>query len=82
MREGIMDDKSKIDDNSSDFLPDLTEEKPFEQISFEEKVKKVNERFAKVFCLFLWLCINVLCDVGECCESVPLDHTGSYILSA
>ena len=36
--------------------------------------------YAKFFCLFLlWLCINVLCNVGECCESVPLDHTGSYI---
>ena len=34
---------------------------------------------AKFFCLFLWLCINVLHDVGECCESVPLDRTGSYI---
>ena len=35
--------------------------------------------YAKFFCLFLWLCINVLRDVGECCESVPLDRTGSYI---
>ena len=35
--------------------------------------------YAKFFCLFLWLCINVLCDIGECCESVPLDRTGSYI---
>ena len=34
---------------------------------------------AKFFCLFLWLYINVLRDVGECCESVPLDHTGSYV---
>ena len=35
---------------------------------------------AKFFCLFLlWLCINVLRDVGECCKSVPLDRTGSYI---
>ena len=25
------------------------------------------------------LCINVLRDIGECCESVPLDRTGSYI---
>ena len=33
---------------------------------------------AKFFCLFLWLCINVLRDIGECCESVPLDRTGSY----
>ena len=38
--------------------------------------------YAKFFCLFLWLCINVLCSIGECCESVPLDCTGSYILSA
>ena len=35
--------------------------------------------YAKFFCLFLLLCINVLCDFGECCESVPLDCTGSYI---
>ena len=35
--------------------------------------------YAKFFCLFLWLCINVLHDVGECCESVPLDCTGSYV---
>ena len=35
---------------------------------------------AKFFCLFLlWLCINILRDFGECCESVPLDHSGSYI---
>ena len=27
----------------------------------------------------LWLCINVLHDIGECCESVPLDCTRSYI---
>ena len=40
-------------------------------------VKKSQD--AKFFCLFLWLCINVLCDIGECCESVPLDHTGSYV---
>ena len=37
---------------------------------------------AKFFCLFLWLCINVLRGIGECCESVPLDRTGSYVLSA
>ena len=35
--------------------------------------------YAKFFCLFLWLCMNVLCDVGECCESVHLDRTGSYV---
>ena len=35
--------------------------------------------YAKFFCLFLWLCINVLRDVGECCTSVPLDRTGSYV---
>ena len=34
---------------------------------------------AKFFCLFLWLCINVLHNVGECCESVPLGCTGSYV---
>ena len=40
----------------------------------------VQRKIAKFFCLFLlWLCINVLCNIGECCESVPLDHTGSYI---
>ena len=38
--------------------------------------------YAKFFCLFLWLCINVLRGIGECCESVPLDRAGSYILSA
>ena len=38
--EGIMDDKSKIDNNSSDFLLDLTEEKTFEQISFNKKLGK------------------------------------------
>ena len=37
---------------------------------------------AKFFCLFFWLCINVLRDIGQCCESVPLDRTGSYVLSA
>ena len=37
---------------------------------------------AKFFFLFLWLCINVLGNIGECCESVPLDCTGSYVLSA
>ena len=35
--------------------------------------------YAKFFCLFLWLCINVLRDIGECCESVPLGRTGSYV---
>ena len=34
---------------------------------------------ARFFCLFLWLCINVLCAIGECCESVPLDRSGSYV---
>ena len=34
---------------------------------------------------FAWLdclsdfCISVLRDFGECCESVPFDHSGSYI---
>ena len=31
------------------------------------------------FSFLLWLCINILCDFEECCESVPLDHPGSYI---
>ena len=36
--------------------------------------------YAKFFCLFLlWLCINILRDFGESCESVPLDHSGSYV---
>ena len=38
--------------------------------------------YAKFFCLFVRLCINVLRDVGECCESVPLDRTGSYVSSS
>ena len=42
-------------------------------------VRIFSTNYAKFFWLFLWLCINVLCDIGECCESVPLDHTGSYI---
>ena len=46
--DGMMADKSKIDDNSSDFLPDLTEEKTFKQISFYEKVKKANEKFVSI----------------------------------
>ena len=36
--DNMMDDQSEIDDNSSDFLPDLTERKTFEQIAFKEKV--------------------------------------------
>ena len=36
--DNMMDDKSEIDGNSSDFLPDLTEGKTVEQIAFEEKV--------------------------------------------
>ena len=43
--DDIMEDKSEIDDNASDFLPDLTEEKTFEQICFDKKVNKANERF-------------------------------------
>ena len=35
--------------------------------------------YAKFFFLFLWLCINVLRDIGECCKSVALDCTGSYV---
>ena len=41
-------------------------------------VRIFSTNYAKFFCLFLWLCINVLRNVGECCESVPLDCTGSY----
>ena len=48
MMDDIMEDKSEIDDSASDFLPDLTEEKPFEQICFDEKVKKANERFVSI----------------------------------
>ena len=29
--------------------------------------------------VFLWFCISIICDFGECCESVPLDRSGSYI---
>ena len=36
--DNMMDGQSEIDDNSSDFLPDLTEGKTIEQIAFEEKV--------------------------------------------
>ena len=42
-------------------------------------VRIFSTNYAKFFCLFLWLCINVLHDVGECCESVPLGRTGSYV---
>ena len=42
-------------------------------------VWRFSTNYAKFFCLFLWLCINVLRDIGECCESVPLDRTGSYV---
>ena len=27
----------------------------------------------------LWLCINYIVLFGECCESVPLDRSGSYV---
>ena len=30
-------------------------------------------------CFFSGCAINILRDFGECCESVPLDHSGSYI---
>ena len=46
--DDIMGDKSEIDDSAPDFLPDLTEEKTFEQICFGKKVKKANERFASI----------------------------------
>ena len=42
-------------------------------------VQIFSTNYAKFFCLFLWLCINVLRNIGECCESVPLDRTGSYV---
>ena len=29
--------------------------------------------------VFLWFCISILRDFGECCESVPLDRSGSYV---
>ena len=45
----------------------------------DSKLHQSKDHIAKFFCLFLWLCINVLHDVGECCKSVPLDRTGSYI---
>ena len=48
MMDDIMEDKSEIHDNASDFLPDLTEEKTFEQICFDEKVNKANERFVSI----------------------------------
>ena len=55
---------------------------PLKHREWVQKELETLERAAKFFCLFLWLCINVLCDIGECCESVPLDRTRSYILSA
>ena len=48
MMDDIMEDKSDIDDNAPDFLPDLTEEKTFKQTCFDEKVKKANERFVSI----------------------------------
>ena len=33
-------------------------------------------------CFFSGCAYNILHDFGECCESVPLDHTGSYISSS
>ena len=50
-----------------------------EQLSDSDTPDEEADTRAKFFCLFLWLCINVLHDIGECCESVPLDRTGSYI---
>ena len=40
----IMDHLNEFD-ISSEYLPDLTEGKMSEQITFDEKVKKVNEKF-------------------------------------
>ena len=48
MMDDVMEDKSEIHDNASDFLPDLTEEKTFEQICFDKKVNKANERFVSI----------------------------------
>ena len=43
-------------------------------------VRIFSTNYAKFFCLFLlWLCINILRDFGECCESVPLDRPWSYV---
>ena len=48
MMDDIREDKPEIHDDASDFLPDLTEEKTFEQICFDKKVNKVNERFVSI----------------------------------
>ena len=48
MMDGIMEDKSEIHDNATDFLPDLTEGKTFEQICFDQKVNKANEKFVSI----------------------------------
>ena len=43
-------------------------------------VRIFSTNYTRFFCLFfLWLCINILRDFGECSESVPLDHSGSYV---
>ena len=49
---------------------------------YNENMQSNNGQYsARFFCLFLWLCwcINVLRNIGECCESVPLNRTGSYV---
>ena len=39
--------------------------------------------YAKFFCMLtglsFWFCLSILRNFGECCESVPLDRSGSYI---
>ena len=47
MMDDIMEDKSEIHDNATDFLPDLTEGKTFDQICFDQKVNKANEKFVR-----------------------------------
>ena len=37
-----------IDDSSSDFLPDLNNEKMLEQLSFDSKVYHANEQFIRI----------------------------------
>ena len=48
MMDDIMEDKSEIHNNASDFLPDFTEGNTFEQICFDKKVNKANEKFVSI----------------------------------
>ena len=48
MMDDIMEDNSEIHDNATDFLPDLTEGQTFEQICFDKKVNKANEKFVSI----------------------------------